>query len=119
LSDFVERRLCARCAHGIPTLDRCHQCSAEQQKQVEIEATPIVSEVLARRRKLHRVRRENLTKLTFLTELDPNKFEYRTHELYRKLGWHVTATKSSGDRGVDGFLRRDGQVLVLECKRLS
>ncbi len=55
----------------------------------------------------------------FLINLHPRKFELFVCEVYRKLGWKAYPTPYAGDGGVDGFLRREGELYLLQCKRVK
>jgi restriction system protein len=52
-----------------------------------------------------------------LLQMDWQQFEELILEAYRKRGYTATATQPSGDHGVDGFLEKNGQKIVLQCKR--
>ncbi|MCE2405817.1 MAG: restriction endonuclease, partial [Dehalococcoidia bacterium] len=43
-------------------------------------------------------------------------FERELATLYRRLGYRVESTPSSGDQGVDLVLRKDGKTTVVQCK---
>lgn len=60
-----------------------------------------------------------IRQLTYLQAMDPIDFERVVAHAYRNLGWEVQETPASGDRGVDAYLRRDGKLSILQCKRLS
>ena len=51
--------------------------------------------------------------------MDPRDFELTVCDVYRRLGYDVKATPYGGDSGVDGYLRRDGKLLILQCKRVQ
>jgi Holliday junction resolvasome RuvABC ATP-dependent DNA helicase subunit len=52
-----------------------------------------------------------------LRAMDGTTFEGYVAEVYRRSGFLVEATGSTGDHGIDLVLRKDGQVIVVQCKR--
>ncbi|NPV87371.1 MAG: restriction endonuclease [Anaerolineae bacterium] len=58
-----------------------------------------------------------LRRLEEITALTPAEFERLVGELFAWQGYEVTPTPSSGDQGVDLFLRRAGRLSVVQCKR--
>ncbi len=55
----------------------------------------------------------------YLQSMDPKGFERLVCELFRRLGYEVEATPYSGDSGVDGYLRKNGMLSILQCKRVQ
>jgi len=53
----------------------------------------------------------------FLRQVDPRAFELLVCRLYERMGYSVEPTRYVGDDGIDGFLRKDGQLTILQCKR--
>src|SRR5262249_42904771 len=39
--------------------------------------------------------------------------------LFTRMGWDVEATPYVRDGGIDGYLRKDGQLILLQCKRVK
>lgn len=57
-----------------------------------------------------------------ITEIDSMpgvQFEDYLLTLFRKLGYHVTQTKASGDFGADLILQKDGTRIVVQAKRYA
>ena len=54
-----------------------------------------------------------------LRSTHPGEFEHLVCDLFRRLGYEAEPTPLSGDRGVDGYLRKDGALSVLQCKRVQ
>ena len=73
---------------------------AEQHKQREIEW------------------RKKLRDRAYLQQVDPREFENIVLFLYTNLGYSTKATPITGDEGIDGYLRRDGELILLQCKRV-
>ncbi len=44
------------------------------------------------------------------------EFEHELGSLYRRLGYNVQMTATSGDHGIDLILRKDGKTMVVQCK---
>ena len=55
----------------------------------------------------------------YLQAMDPREFELLVCELFRRLGYEVEATPYGGDNGVDGYLRKNGALSILQCKRVK
>lgn len=49
--------------------------------------------------------------------LSPDEFEELVATLFRAWGWQATVTGGAGDRGIDVRLWRDGEYVVVQCKR--
>lgn len=49
--------------------------------------------------------------------LQPVEFEQFVLRYFRVLGFEAHETKVTGDGGVDGFLKRNNELFVLQCKR--
>lgn len=118
-----------RCCHGVaqrPGMPRtCAKCNAErEQRETELRRLEAVverqrEEARKRLEELRLVESENIRQLTYLQKMHPVDFERVVSHAYRNLGWEVQETAVSGDRGVDAFLRRDGEITILQCKRFS
>jgi hypothetical protein len=55
----------------------------------------------------------------YLRQVDPRRFERIVCLLFSAMGYEVEETTYVGDEGVDGFLRRDGRLSILQCKRVQ
>ena len=51
--------------------------------------------------------------------LHPVEFERFVLRYFRLLGFDAQETKATGDGGIDGVLRRDGRLFVIQCKRYA
>lgn len=51
--------------------------------------------------------------------LDPVEFERYVLRYFRVLGYDAQETKVSGDGGIDGKLRRNGGLYLVQCKRYT
>ncbi len=54
---------------------------------------------------------------SYLSLIDPVELEDLCILLFAKLGYEAKSTPASHDNGVDGFLRKDGSLTILQCKR--
>lgn len=52
-----------------------------------------------------------------ITHVAAHQFEYDIARLVTKMGYTARATKISGDDGVDVFATKNGEKLVIQCKR--
>lgn len=116
----------ARCAHGVvgaksePT--RCQRCQQEQAIRNQLEKE--TAEKRAAEMKLERQREyaawvAEIRLPEFLISMNPVKFEHLVCDLFRKQGYMVENTAYSGDHGIDGLLRKNGGLIVLQCKRVK
>jgi len=55
----------------------------------------------------------------FLQNLHPFSFEHLVCNLFRRMGFEVEHTPKTGDSGVDGYLRKQDELRVLQCKRVK
>lgn len=117
---FRTRRIrLAPCNHGTPGAFRnrelCEQCRVEDDTKRKAEEEK------------HRVERESayrqyLRKIrlpSYLQEMDPLAFEMLACDLHTRMGYDVKTTPYSGDSGADGILRKDGDLTILQAKRVQ
>jgi hypothetical protein len=62
---------------------------------------------------------KNIRMPSYLQTMHPLKFEELVCDLFRRMGYEVEPTPPSGDSGVDAYLRQQGQLRVLQCKRVK
>jgi HJR/Mrr/RecB family endonuclease len=126
-----------RCKHGTSGADldpaRCHSCVAEAsereeriRKEAAMRDAARRAEEAARKAEEARLRQaeyeEHLRRIRlpqYLSRMDPREYELTICEVHRRLGYDVRPTPYGGDSGVDGYLRRDGKLLILQCKRVQ
>lgn len=75
-----------------------------------------------KRLKLNRQTRQKFDRINRLSQvqnMDPIEFEQYVGYLYQKDGYQVAMTVTSGDEGVDLFLRRGLSTAVVQCKRYA
>ncbi len=52
----------------------------------------------------------------FRPDMDPIDYEHHCALLLRRAGWDAQVTAASGDQGADVLARRNGAILVVQCK---
>ena len=57
--------------------------------------------------------------VSFWRTLKDVDLEWEVANLFRQMGYEVRTTPTSGDQGVDLFLKADGQTIVVQCKGLK
>ena len=136
---FARRKRQAPCVHGIRgakhDLNRCYLCEEnflEEQKVLRIkqgiEAEKFFqkrsAEITQREEILRQKKREEIEILKekirvpeYLKSMDPIKFEILIGQLFVAQNYDVELTPPTGDGGVDGYLRKDGELILLQCKR--
>jgi len=137
LARETARILAEPCEHGTqgarldPT--RCASCTAEATERarasaeraaqddarIEAEQAALRAEATRRRQAEYNDHLKRIRLPSYLSRMDPRQFELTVCEMYRRLGYDVRATPFAGDSGVDGYLRRDGKLLILQCKRVQ
>ncbi len=120
------RRHLAPCAHGVVGAAsepmKCSGCSEEKrraQESVAIAVQERAKRVAAERAQAYAAWLAQARLPEFLSSMDPHQFEILVCELFRRLGHDVEATRYTADGGVDGYLRKDGQLALLQCKRVK
>lgn len=103
---------CPDCVHARALADAESLRQAEAAKHEELRRCLEID-------RLRAIEAENLRQLGYLQTLDPVEFENVVLQMYRNFGWEATATSRSCDGGIDGNLLRNGQRLILQCKRLT
>jgi HJR/Mrr/RecB family endonuclease len=119
-----------RCVHGLERNGiSCEQClelkAAGQRRRELIRNETEKLELIKAEAAL--LRREENKRLASLWRMQPSSyfdmhhrdFEDAICDVFRRLGYDAVRTPFSKDGGKDGILTKDGQKLVLECKRYS
>jgi restriction endonuclease Mrr len=94
----------------------CSQCTADAADRER----KLAQEEARRKAELEEQKRQWLEKvrtIAFLQQLHPNEFQLLVWSVFRSLGWTVEETPFGHDGGVDGFIARGSERLVLQCKR--
>ncbi len=117
-----------KCPHGIrggATNNTCPNCisekeaklNEEQEKQRLLKLQKSAEEF--RRREIEYLKVKQYRKLDYLYALTPQEFEDVVTEMFRKLGFQVTQTPYSNDRGKDGIAYKNGKKSLIESKKYS
>ena len=123
--DYVnKKKLKEPCQHGIigakHNIFNCLDCKniAELQQEEAREKISIQkSENQILRQKQYEESNSKIRLPEYLKTMDPMAFEKLVCDLLRKIGYDVTETPFVGDGAYDGYLRRDGHLYLLQCKR--
>ena len=118
------RRECkhGRRLYGVLGARVCPDCQEQHAREAEEHAREAAAQQRRRAEERGQAARrafKYIRDLSHLNSLDPFKFEELVLLTYKRLGWNVQGTPRSGDHGVDGILKKDSQVVVLQCKRLQ
>ena len=115
----------AKCEHGKSgaKADRkkCAQCTSEDKTSAIAAVKKIDDE--AQRLKALRLQdyiqwTRNIRLPEYLHNMHPLAFEELICDLFTRLGYEVGLTKYTGDGGIDGYLHKNGEVSLLQCKRV-
>jgi len=116
----------APCRHGTvgaqlePT--KCAVCQADHQEAEHARRREEEQQRLRTEAKRAQVYKEWLAAVRlpeFLKTMDPQAFEELVCSLFARMGYTVEPTPYTGDSGADGYLYKDGQKSVLQCKRVK
>jgi restriction system protein len=121
-----EKRANAPCKHGIIGAlygsQTCIKCQQEKAAEEQIAIQRAEEEAARRKIEKERAYREWIAKIRlpeYLQKMDPGEFELLVCDLFRRMGYQVEQTPLSGDSGIDGYLRKDGILSILQCKRVK
>jgi len=105
---------CANCKEEAIATDKAELAQIEAEKRrAEVEAAQLAAEKKRKRKEYF----AGIRTTEFLKKMDPEKFETLVCSLFRKMGYEVQQTRYSRDGGVDAFLRKGGELSVLQVKR--
>lgn len=114
------------CKHGIAGAfygyKPCIKCQQEKAAEEQIARKRVEEEEARRRAEKERAYKEWVERIRlpeYLREMHPETFERLVCDLFRKMGYEVKHTPYSGDSGVDGYLKKDGDLSILQCKRVK
>lgn len=114
------------CMHGTVGAQadhtKCTTCLTEHRRAEEAAALAIrqrAEQAEAQRRQAYAEWLSLIRLPEYLKSMHPQQFEHLICELFRRQGYQVETTPYVGDGGVDGYLRKDGQLIILQCKRVK
>jgi HJR/Mrr/RecB family endonuclease len=96
----------------------------ERRKRAKEEFDRMVQEA-EERRKAEEERRKKaeedyfkrIKRLDEIKSLTPIEFERYVGRFFEQIGYNVQATATTGDEGVDLFLRKNNKIIVVQCKK--
>ena len=117
---LAERQIrLAPCQHGIAgaswNRELCDQCMAE----INARRKAYEKEDRTERANEYRQYLRDIRLPSYLQEMNPLDFETLACDLHSRIGYEVETTSYSGDNGVDGFLRKNGELTILQAKRVQ
>jgi ssDNA-binding Zn-finger/Zn-ribbon topoisomerase 1 len=121
-----EERANVPCAHGIPGAlygyKVCLKCQQDKIAKEQMAKRRAEEEEARRKAEKEQAYKEWVSKIKlpeYLISMNPEEFEHLVCDLFRKMGYEVKPTQYSGDSGVDGYLKKDGVLSILQCKRVK
>ena len=72
---------------------------------------------ILRQKQYYEERNSKIRLPEYLKTMDPIAFEKLVCDLFRRIGYDATETPYVGEGAFDGYLRRDGHLYLLQCKR--
>lgn len=110
------------CEHGVPGarwgVKTCIKC--QQDREARIEALEKqMEESEAQRKTAYREWVSSIRLPEYLAEIHPYDFERLVCDLFKKQGYEVEHTKYIADGGIDAYLKKNGQLTLLQCKRVK
>jgi len=123
--DYVnKKKIIEPCQHGIIgakyIIYNCLDCKRIAELQQEEAREKPHKEKLEKqilRQKQYEESNSKIRLPEYLKTMDPMAFEKLVCDLFRRIGYDVTETPYVGDGAYDGYLRRDGHLYLLQCKR--
>jgi hypothetical protein len=120
------RRAKASCKHGVPGAyyrhEICSSCQDEKAAEEQIARKRAAEENARRQAEKERRYNEWVAKIKlpeYLTTMHPQEFEHLVCNLFRRMGYEVEHTPYSADGGIDGYMRKDGELAIVQCKRVK
>jgi hypothetical protein len=120
-----------RCPHGVRAglREGCQVCATDAmrdqaQRVAEEERRRQRQELHARAyslrgQEIERLSRAWLSNTEAYLQMGPQEFENAIAELFRKLGYQVKQTPYSNDGGKDAIAEKNGEKILIECKRYA
>ena len=131
VTKFLEKRQInkmakASCQHGmegaVQTPQLCSACMREREEReaaAKAEREARIQKEHAEKQRKHQEWVRQIRLPEYLKTVDPREFEHIICELYRRLGYTAKVTSYVGDGGIDGYLEKDGEKAILQCKRVK
>ena len=113
------QRLAAPCVHGTVGAQENPRSCEECERIREEEAKEHAANEAADRHDKYLRHLANIRLPAFLKGMNPFEFQTLVCRLYEKMGFEVEHTRLVGDNGADGLLRKNGQLTILQAKRVQ
>jgi restriction system protein len=120
------------CVHGIKggkSRLLCKVCQTEkelkdqliqQSTQNKVERENLIRNNNNVKEELQKIFVEKLkSEITYYRRMDPFEFEAEVARIYAQLGYSTELTSKTNDEGKDIILRKNNEVIYVECKRFS
>jgi ssDNA-binding Zn-finger/Zn-ribbon topoisomerase 1 len=114
------------CKHGavgaLYDYKLCLTCQQEKEAAIEKEEKRRAEEKATKKAEKDKRHKEWIAKIRlpeYLREMDWRQFELLICDLFRRIGYEVESTPPTADGGIDGYLRKDGELAILQCKRFK
>lgn len=108
--------LCSACKQSVD--DKAAECDRKAKEEAALQERERDHQASERQRQYEEWKaRVRLPE--YLKSVHPRIFESHVCSLYGQLGYETELTPYSGDGGVDVYLRRDGKLFLVQCKRVK
>ena len=114
------------CVHGTTgafrDYSRCDAClreAAAREEERRLAYAQQMAKTEQQRQKAYADYVARVRSSEYLRQMDPRGFEHLICNVYRRIGFLVEETPYSGDSGIDGYMRREGKLYLLQCKRVK
>jgi hypothetical protein len=120
------KRLISPCSHGVMGalfgFKECSQCEQDRiikEQIVKRKAEEEEAQKKAAKEQLYRKWVAKIRLPEYLLKMHPEEFEHLVCALFQRMGYEVEHTQYSGDGGIDGYLKKKGELSILQCKRVK
>ena len=115
-----------KCIHGIRgaynNSYKCEECKRTREENQKAFMLEQERRKFEQKKEKERQYKEWISKIRlpeFLKQMHPKDFERLCCNLFYKMGYQAISTKYSGDHGIDGILKKNGETIILQCKRVK
>lgn len=114
------------CRHGVRgaayNRNLCPSCVEEYERQQADIKRKKLEENMRKEQERQKIRSDSdqvRTNASFLRNMEPIEFEKLILRIYELHGFSVEHTPASGDGGIDGFIRKENALILVQCKRYT
>ena len=90
--------------------------TADDRDRRAVEREARIAQEQARREELDAERARQRELQSYWLSLRGVKFERELANLYKRQGYHIESTPTSGDQGIDLILKKDDKTTIVQCK---